>query len=94
METKKVIIEKKMSGTGSILDIASEHYDIEISVPADGYAVVIPSYYNHAPYVFDTAADALEKYTQLGDDGFNNITMLDDEGNEIDVDELYNAIYN
>ena len=45
---KKVIIPQKMSGTGTIHDIASQHYDREI-VFKEGelYAVVLASYYGN-----------------------------------------------
>lgn len=48
---KKVIIPQKMSGTGSIHDIASQHYDREIKFSKDAqYAVVLASYYGGKGY--------------------------------------------
>ena len=42
-----ITIEQKMSGTGDIYDIASEHFDIEIQfLPNHLYAVVFPAHYN------------------------------------------------
>lgn len=43
---KKVIIPQKMNGTGTIHDIASQHYDREIKFPKGAkFAVVLASYY-------------------------------------------------
>jgi hypothetical protein len=48
---KKVIIPQKMSGTGSIYDIASEHFDREIRFPKGArFAVVLASYYGGKGY--------------------------------------------
>ena len=48
---KKVIIPQKMSGTGTIHDIASAHYDREIKFPKGAkYAVVLSSYYGGKGY--------------------------------------------
>lgn len=48
---KKVIIPQKMSGTGSIHDIASQHGDREIKFPKGAkFAVVLASYYGGKGY--------------------------------------------
>lgn len=48
---KKVIIPQKQSNTGSIHDIASQHYDREIKFPKGAkYAVVLSSYYGGKGY--------------------------------------------
>lgn len=48
---KKVIIPQKMSNTGSIHDIASQHFDREIKFPKGAqYAVVLASYYGGKGY--------------------------------------------
>lgn len=48
---KKVIIPQKQSNTGSIHDIASQHYDREIKFPKGAkYAVVLASYYGGKGY--------------------------------------------
>lgn len=48
---KKVIIPQKMSGTGSIHDIASQHFDREIKFPKGAqFAVVLASYYGGKGY--------------------------------------------
>jgi len=56
---KKVIIPQKMSGTGSIHDIASQHYDREIKFPKGAkFAVVLADYYGgrgHTTHTSETA---------------------------------------
>jgi hypothetical protein len=48
---KKVIIPQKPSNTGSIHDIASQHYDREIKFPKGAkYAIVLASYYGGKGY--------------------------------------------
>jgi hypothetical protein len=48
---KKVIIPQKQSNSGSIHDIASQHYDREIKFPKGAeYAVVLASYYGGGLY--------------------------------------------
>jgi hypothetical protein len=48
---KKVIIPQKVSGTGTIHDIASQHYDREIKFPKGHlFAVVLASYYGGKGY--------------------------------------------
>lgn len=56
---KKVIIPQKMSGTGSIHDIASQHCDREIKFPKGAeYAVVLASYYGGRGYTTHTSEQA------------------------------------
>lgn len=56
---KKVIIPQKMSNTGSIHDIASEHFDREIKFPKGAmYAVVLASYYSGNSYSTHASASA------------------------------------
>jgi len=48
---KTLIIPQKMSGTGTIHDIESEHYDRDIILaPGCKYAVVLASYYGGKGY--------------------------------------------
>ena len=52
-------IQQKMSGTGSIHDIASDQYDREIRFGPDcQYAVVLASYYGGKGYTTHSSADA------------------------------------
>ena len=47
----KYIIKQKMSGTGTIHDIASEHYERVIKFPQGSqYAVVLAAYYGGKGY--------------------------------------------
>jgi hypothetical protein len=56
---KKVIIPQKMSGTGTIHDIASQHYDREIKFPKGAkYAVVLASYYGGKGYTTHATEEA------------------------------------
>lgn len=56
---KKIIIPRKMSGTGSIHDIASEHYSREIKFPKGSkFAVVLASYYGGKGYTTHATEDA------------------------------------
>lgn len=58
-----IIIPAKMSGTGSIHDLASPHYDREIEMPKNAeYAVVLADYYGGRGYTtHETWEAALEK---------------------------------
>jgi len=55
-------IPQKMSGTGSIHDIASEHFDRDIVfAPGCNYAVVLASYYGGKGYTTHRTAEAAAK---------------------------------
>ena len=56
---KKVIIPQKMSGTGSIHDLASQHGSREIRFPKGSqYAVVLASYYGGRGYTTHATEEA------------------------------------
>ena len=56
---KKVIIPQKQSNTGSIHDIASQHYDREIKFPkGTRFAVVLASYYGGKGYTTHASESA------------------------------------
>lgn len=56
---KKIIIPQKMSGTGSIHDLADQHADREIKFPKGSqYAVVLASYYGGKGYTTHGSEDA------------------------------------
>lgn len=79
-----ITIESKMSGTGSIHDIASEHYDIEINMgEAFQYAVVMPSYYNATPTHHKTEGAAIKQYERLSRDDYEGVTILNRAGDEM-----------
>ena len=61
----KLTIVQKMSNTGSIYDIASQHHDIVIDLSgAFAYAVVVPSYYN-VPYTRHKTFAAAQRRAHL-----------------------------
>lgn len=56
---KTYTIPQKMSGTGTIHDIASQHYDRDIKFPKGSkYAVVLASYYGGKGYTTHRTAKA------------------------------------
>lgn len=82
----KITIKQKMSGTGTIYDLASEHYDIEINMGESfQYAVCLPSYYNANATRHKTEDAALRAYKRLANAGYNGVTILDRNGNEMDI---------
>lgn len=77
-------IPQKMSGTGSIHDIASDNFDREISGRGN-YAVVKASYYGGKGYTTHTTAEAAARQAQkLGKEGYS-YTIIDGDGNEYAV---------
>jgi len=75
---KTYTIPQKMSGTGTIHDIASQHYDREIKF-REGckYAIVWASFYGDIYKTFKTA-EACAKAASKIDDSF---TIIDSDGN-------------
>lgn len=68
---KVYTIEQKMSGTGTIHDIANEHYDREIKFrKGTRYAVVLASYYGGRGYTThktpESAAKMSDRQTRDG----------------------------
>jgi hypothetical protein len=85
---KKVVIPQKMSGTGTIHDIASQHEPRVIKFrKGQEYAIVLASYYGGKGYV--TTADAAtaikldQKYKEY------SRTILDSDGNPVTIEELH-----
>jgi len=78
---KVYTIEQKMSGTGNIHDLASEHYDREIKFrKGTKYAVVLAAYYgNHytTHKTKDAAADMSNAQTKQG---YSHV-VIDTDGN-------------
>jgi len=62
-------IPRKSSGTGSIHDLASEHYDRDIEGPGD-YAVIYPDYYRGGYMTYATAREAAQKALDLDQEGY------------------------
>lgn len=81
---KTYVIPRKQSGTGSIHDIASEHYDREIVfAPGCKYAVVLASYYNGDEYTSHKTEGAAIKASNSKKEWSHKI--IDFEGNEYDI---------
>lgn len=75
---KTYTIPAKMSGTGSIHDIASQHYDREIKFKKGcEYAIVWASYYGDIYKTFKSA-EACAKAARKIDDSF---VIIDSDGN-------------
>lgn len=78
---KTLVIPRKMSGTGSIHDIASEHYDVEVTFTDNSqYVFVYADYYNAGQEFFDNIADFAKKYDELK--GYSGV-LFDRDFNEI-----------
>lgn len=56
-----IIIPAKMSGTGTIHDLASQHETRKIKIPANGYAVVLAAYYGGGTTTHRTWEAALKQ---------------------------------
>ena len=74
---KVYTIEKKMSGTGTIHDIASEHYDREIKFRnGTRYAVVLASYYGGRGYTTHKTEEAAAKMSnRQSRDGHSHVII-------------------
>ncbi len=84
---KTVIIKAKMSGTGTIHDTASEHYDREIVFGGGAkYAIVLAAYYgNNIYYTAKTAKQAANISERERE--YSHI-IIDNDGNHVDRDWL------
>lgn len=72
-------IEQKMSGTGSIHDIASDQYDREIKFrTGTKYAVVLASYYGDHYTTHKTEAAAIRAARRQSD---YSLDIIDRDGN-------------
>ena len=84
---KEIIIRQKMSGTGSIYDIESQHYDIVIKMGKKfNYAVVGPSYYNLGFTRHMAAHSAIAAKRRLDRVGYKGIVIIDKDQNQYDID--------
>ena len=81
----KIAIPQKMSNSGSIYDLASEHFDRVINLGTRyHYAVIMPSFYKHNITRHTTKDLACLKAKALSNQGYDNVKVLDIEGNEVD----------
>jgi len=84
-----ITIPAKMSGAGSIYDLASEHRDIKIGMGKSyQYAVILPSYFNAVPTRHRSAESALAEYRKLKHRGYDTQVILDRDGNQVDAQSL------
>jgi hypothetical protein len=89
-----ITIESKISNTGSIYDLESEHYDITIKMGKSyQYIVILPSYFNATPTRHRTAGGALREYHKLARLGYTQQVILDRDGDYIDYHELLRAMW-
>lgn len=86
-----ITITQKMSGTGSIHDLASEHFDIEIGMgQAYQFVVILPSYFRAPLTHHRTAKAALRALDKLSREGFGDVAViLDRTGEEINRHRLW-----
>jgi hypothetical protein len=85
MNSNTIIIEQKISGTGTIHDLASEHYDREIVFEdGDEYAIVLAAYYGNNVYYIASdgyaAADISRREQEYSH------AIIDRNGNHMDRD--------
>lgn len=63
MKTQKKVtftISQKQSGTGSIYDLSSQHYDIHIEFDDEEFAVIYPSYFEADIKYFESEEDLID----------------------------------
>lgn len=78
-----MIISQKMSNSGSIYDIASEHYDRAIKNAS--YTVILPSYYGDHSTRHRTERGAIKSHDQLVKMGYQGVQILDRDGDRLEV---------
>lgn len=89
---KKVIIPQKMSNTGSIHDIASEHFDREIKFPKGAmYAVVLSSYYGGKGYTTHASEQATIQADRRNRDYSRQIIGVDGWVYDVDMSRSYDG---
>lgn len=89
---KKVIIPQKMSGTGTIHDIASQHYDREIKFPKGAqFAVVLASYYGGKGYTTHASESATIQADKRQGEFSRQIIGVDGWLYEVDMSRSYDG---
>lgn len=77
----KVIIPKKMTGTGCIQDIASDQYNKAfIFRKGEEYAVVMPDYYKEDYTTHENYEEAHEQWHFLGCEGYSGVRIINRKG--------------
>lgn len=87
---KRYVIERKMSGTGTIFDIASQHFDRIIEFKkGTKYAVVLASFYGNGKlYTTHKTAKTAIRESQKNREYAHSIIDMDGNFYQIDGDEL------
>ena len=76
-----VLIPQRQSGTGTIHDIASDHYDDELLFEGlERYAVTFAAHYRMSPIYCETLDHARESQAELSD--YSSV-IIDRDGHEI-----------
>lgn len=91
MTNNTVIIPQKMSGTGTIHDLANQHFDRQIVFgDNDQYAIVLAAYYGNGDLYYTAASkeDALRIHEAKREFSHG---IIDRNGNAISLDALYNG---
>ena len=83
METIILTIPQKSSGTGSIYDLASQHYDRHIEFDSEQYAIVYPDYLNRDIEYFEDR-DSLFNYLNDDDNDTVYAVIINREGEILD----------
>lgn len=85
MNANCITIAQKMSGTGTIHDLASEFYDITIRMGTKyHYAVGAPSYYGTKWTRHETIEAAMRRYASL--DGYDGVSIINRDGDVAKID--------
>lgn len=80
-------IPQKQSGTGTIYDLASDQFDIDIEFGDDEiYAVIAPSYYGLPYTCHNDDESAIRAHYSLVDEGYKGATIINRDGEEIEYD--------
>lgn len=86
-----VTIEQKMSGTGTIHDLANQHFDREIVFgEGDKYAIVLAAYYGDGNmyYTASSKEEALRIHEEKREWSHG---IIDRNGDYVSLDWLYNS---
>ena len=87
----QITIPKKIGGTGSIYNIASDQYDIIINMGNKyQYAVVAPAYYNIKPTRHASKLTAIKEAKKLVSSGYTGILIMNRDSDYFDWDMLGN----
>lgn len=83
-DENRIIIQQRMSGTGSICDLSSDQQDIEINMGEFyQYVVVLPAFYNCKPTRCQTREAAKKKLNWWRNKDYASVSVLDRKGNDV-----------